>query len=251
METAIIKKERYHLIDSLRGILVIAMIIYHTMFDVAVFTNNYSLLFDTGAHIFQQCICWGFILLSGMCSAIGKRHLRRGLMVLGGAAIVSFVSYTFMPSQGINFGILAFLGSAMLLMVPLDKLLEKTYAPFGFLLCFVFFLLTKNVPDGNLGFEGLVFVNLPDFLYQNYVTAYLGFPPRGFMSGDYFPLIPWIFLYVAGYFLWKHFGKKEWLQKPLTFRIPVLSFIGRHSLLIYLLHQPVCYALVYLFVVIL
>ncbi len=246
METAITQKERYHLLDSLRGLWLVMMIIYHTMVDVMLLDEGSFSVYNNVCYVFQQTIGWGFIFLSGMCRAIGRRHLRRGLTVLAAAAVVSFVSYAFMPGYGINFGVLVLLGSSMLLVIPLEKLIKDTYAPFGFLISMVLFMLTRNVAEGNLGFEGLVFADLPDFLYQNAITAYLGFPPADFASGDYYPLIPWFFLYMCGYFFWKYFGGKVWLQKPLTVKIPVLAFLGRHSLLVYLIHQPVCYVLVYL-----
>lgn len=246
MEAAAIKKERYHLLDSLRGLLLVMMIVYHTMYDIMVLGEGDFSIRNTGCYIFQQTIGWGFIFLSGICRAIGKKHLRRGLTVLGAAAVVSLVTYIFTPNQAINFGVLVLLGSATLIMIPLEKLIKDTYAPFGFLISLVLFMLFRNVPKGNLGFEGLVFVDLPDFLYCNFATAYLGFPPADFYSGDYYPLIPWFFLYMCGYFFWKYFGGKVWLQKTLTVKIPVLAFLGRHSLFVYLIHQPVCYALVYL-----
>lgn len=247
----VVIKQRYHLLDSIRGLLLIMMIIYHTMFDVMMMGEfNFSIR-NTACYIFQQTIGWGFIFLSGMCCAIGKRHLRRGLIVLAAAALVSFVTYTFMTGAGINFGVLVLLGSSMLIMIPLEKVIKEKHAFMGMIVSLILFVLTRNVSAGNLGFEGLVLMELPDFLYQNAFTAYLGFPPAGFISGDYYPMIPWFFLYLSGYFFWKHFYKKEWLQKHLSVKIPVLSFLGRHSLLVYLIHQPICYVIVYLFCVIL
>lgn len=165
--------------------------------------------------------------------------------------LVSLVSYIFMPQMPINFGILAFMGSATLIMIPLEKLLDEVNASVAVAVCFLFFLLCKNVPYGNLGFEGLNILELPDFLYRNAATAYLGFPPVGFVSGDYYPLIPWFFLYLGGYFFWKSFGMKPEIQKVLSFKVPFMAFLGRHSLLVYLIHQPVCFGVVYLFCVIL
>ncbi len=247
----IVTKPRYHLLDSIRGLLLIMMIVYHAMFDVMIMGDGGFSVFTTAGYIFQQSIGWGFIFLSGMCRALGKKHLRRGLTVLAAAALVSFVTYVFTPGQAINFGVLVLLGSSMLIVIPLDKVIKDKHAPIGLVISIVLFVLTRNVAAGNLGFEGLVFAELPDFLYRNFATAYLGFPPSGFTSGDYYPLIPWFFLYMCGYFFWKCFGKKEWLKKPLSINIPVLSFLGKHSLIVYLLHQPICYALVYLFCVIL
>lgn len=244
-------KPRYHLLDSIRGLLLIMMIVFHTMFDVMIMGDGSFSVRNIPGYVFQQSIGYGFIFLSGMCRAIGKRHLRRGLTVLGAAALVSFVTYVFTPGQAINFGVLVLLGSSMLIVIPLEKVIKDKHAPIGLGLSLVLFILTRNVSDGNLGFEGLKLIELPDFLYRNFATAYLGFPPADFASGDYYPLIPWFFLYMCGYFFWKLIGTKEWVKKPLLIKIPVLSFLGRHSLLVYLLHQPICYAAVYFFCVIL
>lgn len=244
-------RQRHHLLDSIRGFLLILMILYHTMFDVTMLGEGNFTVLNTGGYIFQQFIGWGFIFLSGICRTLGKRHMRRGIMILGGAMLVSLVSYIFMPQMPINFGILAFMGSATLIMIPLEKLLKDVHAPSAMVISLLLFLLFKNVSQGNLGFEGLELLELPDFLYRNAATAYLGFPPGGFVSGDYYPLIPWFFLYLSGYFFWRCFGGKPQVQKVLSFKVPVLAFLGRHSLLIYLIHQPVCFGVVYLICVIL
>lgn len=253
METAAEqKKERFHTLDSVRGLFLILMTIYHTMFDVMILSDLNFSVFNIPCYVFQQTIGWGFIFLSGICRAIGKKHLKRGLTVLLTGALISLVTYIFVPAMAINFGILVLLGSSMIIMIPIEKLLRKdSYAPFAFFISMILFMLFRNAPYGNLGFEKLVFIKLPDFLYQNYFTAYLGFPPDSFSSGDYYPMIPWFFLYMCGYFVWKYFGNKEWIQKYLFIKIPVLSFLGRHSLIVYLLHQPLCYAVVYFFCVIL
>ena len=85
---------------------------------------------------------------------------------------------------------------------------------------------------------------LPDTLYRNNLTAYLGFPPRDFFSTDYFSLLPWFFLFLTGYFLFHIASKNNWNEKLFARgRFPLLNWIGRHSLIVYLLHQPVLYGL--------
>ena len=70
--------------------------------------------------------------------------------------------------------------------------------------------------------------------------TFLGFPDPEFFSGDYFPLFPWIFLYLTGYFLYGMFMKFPEVKNALRIHLPVpfLVTAGRHSLLLYLLHQP-------------
>lgn len=74
----------------------------------------------------------------------------------------------------------------------------------------------------------------------NYLTAYLGFYPVSFYSSDYFPLLPWLFLFWAGYYLHLLVGRKR--MEPLRRSVcPPLGWLGRHSLVLYLLHQPVIF----------
>lgn len=108
-------------------------------------------------------------------------------------------------------------------------------------------LLGHDVPVRHL--DGLVRGNagasvaadhLPGVWYANLFTAFFGFFPRGFFSTDYFPLLPWLFLFWAGYFL--HFCMGRARMEPLRRSVcPALGWMGRHSLLLYLLHQPVIY----------
>jgi uncharacterized membrane protein len=73
-----------------------------------------------------------------------------------------------------------------------------------------------------------------------------GWQYKGFVSYDYFPLFPWLFVFLFG--TWLGYYVKEnrfpaWFYKA---RIPVLSFIGKHSLVVYIIHQPILYGLVLL-----
>ena len=81
---------------------------------------------------------------------------------------------------------------------------------------------------------------LPTWLYSTRLLTPLGFPYPGFRSSDYFPMLPWFFLYLCGYFLGGVFADHPRWQRPLTRSLPVLDAIGRKALPIYLLHQPLC-----------
>lgn len=238
-------ENRLHLLDALRGFMMINMIAYHGMWDLkylfGVPCDWYS---GTTKYLWQQCICWTFILLSGFCWSMSRSHLRRGGLVFGGGVLVSLVTNLLMPENRIIFGILTCIGSCVLLLIPLDKLLRKVPAGIGAAVSFLLFLLLRNCNKGTLGFESLVVAQLPRWLYRNLLTAYLGFPPAGFFSTDFFSLFPWLFLFAAGYFLYRLLHERE-LDKRLFSRgeVPALNRIGRHSLLAYLLHQPVLYGL--------
>jgi len=239
------EKVRLHLLDALRGFLLLHMIAYHGMWNLVYLFGVHAPWYkNTPGYIWQQFICWSFILLSGFCWSMSRNHLKRGLLVFGGGAVVSLVTCLIMPQNRILFGILTCIGSCMILMIPLEKLLKKLPAPWGAALSFGLFLLLRNCPKGTLGFERMVVCELPNWLYRNHVTAYVGFPHAAFFSTDYFSLLPWFFLFATGYFLYRIASQAGWNEKLFARgQFPLLNFIGRNSLLVYLLHQPVLYGL--------
>ena len=239
------EKVRLHLLDALRGFLLVHMIAFHGMWNlVYLFGISAPWYTGTSGYIWQQFICWSFILLSGFCFLLSRNHVKRGLLVFGGGLVVSLVTCTIMPESRILFGILTCIGSCVLLLIPLEKSLKKIPAPIGAALSFLLFFLLRNCGNGTLGFERFVICPLPDALYRNYLTAYLGFPQAGFFSTDYFPLIPWFFLFLTGYFLMGITSKAKLNEKLFAKgQFPLLNYIGKRSLLVYLLHQPVLYGL--------
>ena len=243
------EKTRLHLLDALRGFLMVNMIAYHGMWNlVYLFGVKAGWYAGTPKYLWQQFICWSFILLSGFCWSMSRNHLKRGLMVFGGGAAVSLVTCLVMPENRILFGVLTCIGSCMILMVPLAQVLKKLPAKLGAVSSFALFLLLRNCPNGTLGFEKLIICDLPASLYRNNLSAYLGFPPASFFSTDYFSLIPWIFLFITGFFLYRITTQAGLNEKLFARgRVPLLNRIGENSLLIYLLHQPVLYGLGILF----
>lgn len=237
-------RPRHKLLDSLRGLTLLSMALYHGAWDlVYLFGVRWSWYRAFPGFVWQQSICWSFILLSGFCWPLGRHPLKRGLIVFGAGALVSAVTLLAMPEQRILLGILTFLGSAMLLMIPLEKPLRRVPALPGLVGAGLLFALTYRLPDGLLGI-GRWAIPLPGALYRGYGAAFLGFPPDNFFSTDYFPLLPWLFLFAAGYFLCRLLMKPD-RQLPAAFTkgIRPLSFLGRHSLLLYLGHQPLIYGL--------
>lgn len=164
---------RYRLLDELRGLDLISMMLYHGMWDV-VFLFGVAQKWYTGrpGFVWQQSICWVFILLSGFCLPLGHHPFRRGAIVFGAGALVTAVTLLFLPEDVVWFGVLTLLGSSMLLTAALD------------------------------------------------------------------PLLPWLFLFWVGYFL-HHLVGRERLAPLRRSVCPPLGWMGRHSLVLYLLHQPV------------
>ena len=240
MNPSKVSANRYALLDELRGLDLISMMCYHGLWDV-VFLFGVQLPWYTEmpGHLWQQSICWVFILLSGFCVPLGHRTLKRGAQVFAAGALVTVVTLVFMPEDRVVFGVLTFLGSAMLLTGVLEPLLKKIPPAAGLAVSAVLFALTYHLDERWLGFGGLRLA-LPDAWYANYFTAFFGFLPFDFYSTDYFALLPWLFLFWAGYFL--HFCMGRQRMEPLRRSVcPALGWMGRHSLLLYLLHQPVIY----------
>ena len=239
------KRVRYHLLDGIRGVVLLSMIAYHFSWNmVYMYGAKWSWYRSIGAYIWQQSICWTFILLSGFCWSMGKQPLKRGLMVFGGGLLVTAVTLAVMPYNRVVFGVLTCIGSAMLFMIPLDRFFKKVSSEFGMILSLGAFALTRNINRGWLGFEEWNLISLPQGWYRNLLTAYFGMPPVEFYSTDYFSLIPWCFLFIAGYFLYGVCKKRNVLSwKMLQKQIPLFDYLGKHSLLVYLLHQPMLYLL--------
>lgn len=242
-------RNRYQLLDTIRGIVLVSMIIYHASWNlVYIYGVKWEWYKSYGVYLWQQSICWTFILLSGFCFSLGKRHLKSGLMVFGGGVLVTLVTLIAMPQNRVVFGVLTCIGSCILILTFTEKEWQRVPAEMGSILSFFLFLLTKNINSGYLGFADWKMIKVPYEWYANYVTAYLGFPQRGFYSTDYFSLLPWFFLFVTGFYLYGIFEKQGWLKKNFMLAgIPAFSFLGKHSLIIYLLHQPLIYGLQELF----
>lgn len=95
-----------------------------------------------------------------------------------------------------------------------------------------------QIQSGLFGVPGLLEIPVPDLLYDIKILTPFGFPYKGFHSSDYFPLFPWIFLYLCGFYFNQIFMKHISWQKYARCKIPCLSAIGSRTIWIYLLHQP-------------
>ena len=185
---------RYALLDELRGLDLVSMMLYHACWDMmflfGIWMDWYA---GMPGRLWQQTICWVFILLSGFCVQLGHRTLKRGAQVFAAGALVTVVTLVFMPEDRVVFGVLTFLGSAMLLTGVLEPLLKKIPPAAGLAVSAVLFALTYHLDERWLGFGGLRLA-LPDAWYANYFTAFFGFLPFDFYSTDYFALLPWVFV---------------------------------------------------------
>lgn len=236
-------KERVFWIDNIRAIAIISMVIYHAVWDlIYLYGMNWNWYRGEAAFLWQQSICWTFILLSGFCWSFSKNPLKQGLLVSGAGLLVMVVTLVASYESRIVFGVLTFIGASALILVPLRKWFEKIPAWAGAILMFLLFAIFYGINDGGIGIFKLQLLEVPEVFYRNLFTTFLGFTEKNFFSTDYFSLLPWAFLYFVGYFLyrlWKE-GKIP-NARCLNRKIPLLTSLGKKSLLIYLLHQPLLY----------
>lgn len=242
------ERKRYRFLDNIRGITLLSMIAYHIVWDlVYIFGCKLEWYRSEIGYFWQQSICWTFITLSGFCWCLGRKKLKRGVIVLGAGMLITIVTLLAMPENRVVFGVLTLLGTCMLLQILLEPIWKRCNSLAGVVCAFVSFLLLRNVNKGYMGIGELQLMELPESLYDNLFTTFLGFTESGFFSTDYFSLIPWYFLFLTGYFLYHFLQKKELLKKIPDIHISPLEWLGKNSLILYLLHQPVVYGVLLLF----
>ena len=159
------------------------------------------------------------------------KYFRRGLKVFSWGLIITLLTWIFLREGFIIFGILHLIGISIILAYPFLKLLYWN------LLIGLFCIFLGAYLKG--------------FVFNFYWLSWLGFRPAQFYSVDYFPLLPWFGVVLIGIF----FGNLLYLDHSRRFQfvdlsffsgIKVFCFLGKHSLLIYLLHQPLIIAVLFL-----
>ena len=224
-------KKRIWELDAARGICILGMIVVHLVYDMV---ELYRLVSWEYPAIYTFVQRWGgvlFLLISGICVTLGSRSVKRGLIVFGCGLVVSAVTagmYLLQLADRsilIYFGVLHCLGSCMLLWPLFKKLPNWALAVLGAVMVLIGLYLDGNVRVGH------------SFLVP------LGVMPERFMTSDYFPLLPNLGFFLLGAVLGRTvYRKKESLLPKVNSRnivLRFLQFLGRHSLEIYLLHQPV------------
>lgn len=224
-------KKRIWELDAFRGICLLGMVMVHFIYDL---TNLYRIIDWEYPKWFAFIKDWGgvlFLLISGISATLGRRSVRRGLIVLGAGMIVTAVTYGMykfgFAGKGIiiYFGVLQCLGCCMILWWACKRLPTWALA-----------LLGIGFAAAGLYLDTVVLVDHPWLLG-------LGFIYPGFNSSDYFPLLPNFGYFLIGAVLGRTvYRKKETLLPMISDRNPIvraLTFLGRHSLWVYLLHQPI------------
>lgn len=241
------KKERVNGIDFIRGLAVINMVLYHLLYDlVYIFGVSIGWFTLSKVYYWQQAIVITFVFISGISCSFSKQNIKRGIEIFFCALILSLVTYIALPREFIAFGILHFLGISIILFGVLRKTLDKIPNILGALSSFILFLVTKGIPRGFIGVGDIKLFELPYGLYNSDYWFWLGFPGKNFSSGDYVPMFPWFFLLLLGYFTWKFISSYSYPKWFARIKVPVINWIGKKSLWIYMVHQPILYGILLL-----
>ena len=226
------KSSRIYAFDALRGFTIISMVLFHAAYDaVYLFGFHVDWFCDPVIQNIWRCsISWTFIALAGWMTRFSRNNFKRAAVYGACAALVWVATSLAQADIPISFGILYCMAACTLCYAALSPVLARVHPGAILALSLCLFALTYALPYQTYEFEGL---------------AWLGFPSARFMSGDYYPLIPYVFLYVAGASGARLFdrlvpqGYPSWMRVN---HLPILSALGRHSLVIYLAHQPLLLA---------
>jgi uncharacterized membrane protein len=232
-------------IDALRGVAIVMMIIFHLMWDLWFFgLLPHVVLYAGFWKYFQRTTAITFLLLVGVSLTISYRHalvgqpasarlspkfLWRGLRIFAlglGLSVVVWVA----QMGYVHFGILHLIGASIVLAYPLLRFCWLNLALWALLFWAGGWVQTLRV----------------DFTW----FVWLGLQPVGYAPNDYFPLVPWFGVVLLGVFLGNTFfpANQRLIRLPHVAGFPLLrllQFLGRHSLLIYLIHQPLLIALLF------
>ena len=214
-------------IDFFRGIAIILMVIFHLLYDLAVF-YNFSIKYETGLIYYTGKIAASlFIIVAGISCSFSKNNAIRGIKLIGLGMLIYIVTSVFVPGSNIIFGILQFLGLSMLLYSLINKL--------GL---YQLFILGTTVIILNS------FISVIS-LKNNWLVP-IGLLGPQFSSVDYYPIIPWFGLFIYGVVFSKLFYREKRSLFKFDLSNNLLGLLGRHSLLIYLLHQPIILLILFL-----
>ncbi len=242
-------KQRFWEVDSLRGLAIVMMVIFHFIFDLNYF-GIYSFNISSGfLWWFARITAAMFIFLVGVSLSLSYtrtnllnkhitekdlffKYLKRGLKIFSYGLLITAATWLFIGDGYIIFGILHFIGIAIILEYVVIK---RKYL---------------NLILGIAFIAAGIF--LMSFRFDFYEFLWLGFTPNNFYTVDYFPLLPWLGVVSLGIFL----GNTLYERYVRQFKLPdlssslpvrVSSFLGKHSLLIYLVHQPIIITMLYIF----
>jgi uncharacterized membrane protein len=225
---------RVALVDAARGVAIAAMVVYHFSWDLGHFgyiTANVSQ--DFGWRMFARAIAGSFLFIVGVSLVLAQRRgfdrrrfLRRLLVIAGSAAAITAVTYVVFPDSFIFFGILHHIAVASVLGLAFVNapILLVIVAAIGCILAPP--LLAGPAFDS----PALIWLGLASYV------------PR---TNDFVPIFPWFGVVLAGIAAARLVMLSSLRPPAASVPWPAL-WAGRHSLGIYLVHQPILFGLVFL-----
>jgi uncharacterized membrane protein len=235
-------RRRLGWLDIVRGIAILAMASYHFSWDLEYF--GYLTPGTVGTGLFKyyaRGIASSFLLLAGFSLVLGHYPRIRGrafgirfAKVAAAAAVISIATWFAFPEGFIFFGILHSIAAASLI----GLLFLRLPVAVTLVVALAAFVAPLTLRSSFFDTPALWWVGLSETL------------PR---SNDYVPLLPWLAPFLIGIAIGRIALSKGRLDRrnisvTETGRLGrILSFAGRHSLPIYLIHQPLLFSLVALF----
>jgi len=243
--------ERICWVDAIRGLAVIMMVVFHFFVDLDFFSIKHFSLDTTAWQVFGRLIAIAFIFLVGFSLVLSysrkeakkagfKKYAKRGLKIVGYGLIITLVTALLFQDNFVIFGILHFIGFAIIISYPLVKQSAKQSTKHN-AYAFSALMLILSVLAIAIGLV------LDKKLFTFPYLLWLGLKPNLNML-DYFPLFPWIgvvWIGIAAGCLYvnkkvnKRKDKSDSSPHLANLFINFLAALGRHSLIIYLAHQPI------------
>ncbi len=237
-------------LDALRGLALFMMLLHHLAFDLRYLLELDVFAFQETwwfANLLRPLFLNVFLVVSGICCSFSRSNTKRGLRLLAVSLAFTVVSSVFSRWTSIElyilFNVLHVLAVGTLLYAGLNGAERKR----GTRLVRVdlILLLLMGVL---LYLAGL----LPHWAkLGSYWLLPLGLPPDPVVGmADYLPLIPWLGFFIMGALIGRVAYKSNCSALPnapgwLKAATGPFTFIGRHSLLIYALHQPLFLAILF------
>ena len=221
-------KRRIELIDAIRGFDILVMIAHHILYDLCAFCGLPWVWFSNPwLDVVHYLSAGTFVLLAGVSANFSRSNVRRGLRAFGIALVITAVTWAM--DMTIWFGVLHLLGTCMVL-YGLTQRFWQGLRPWVIpTLSAAGLLATARLVNG-------VPTDIPNLWM-------FGFTTPDFYSTDYFPLLPWVFVFLFGTWMGRYIRDGRFPRRFYEARAPRLAAIGRRSLPIYIVHQPVIYAL--------
>lgn len=236
--STLVAGQRWPIIDALRGVAIVSMVAFHATWDLYFFGySNLDVTQDPRGRWIAHLIAGTFLTLVGIGLVLSVRggfdaraFLVRLAKIAGGAALVSVGTYYAMPEEWIFFGILHAIALFSLLALPLVMLPIGFIYPVAFVILFV------------LAFASRISIEAPWLLW-------LGLSQNIPRTNDYVPLFPWFGVVIAGVYVGllalMSARLRALFSKPLPRIVKPLQVLGRWSLVIYLVHQPILFGAFY------